>query len=272
MVTGNLISEGGNSLNRIKTFYLERERALLGLLFICCLLVLWETLARLDVINPFFISYPSKIMESLFQQTVNGSLFQNLLATMLEFVIAFSIAAVVGLVLGFFMGWYRLVEYTVDPFMWLLYSAPLISLYPLLVIWLGLGIKIAVTLGFLFAFVSITANTLAGIKEVDRTLIRAARSFGASNRVIFFRIMVPAALPMIISGLRLGVGRALIGIIAAEMFSANRGLGYAISYYGNQMKTADFFAALLVVVVIGIVFDQVLKAVELGFSRWKAGN
>jgi len=168
------------------------------------------------------------------------------------------------------MGWNRPAEYAIDPFIWVLYSSPTVSLWPLFIIWFGIGIKSIIILAFLFTVVQVTINTFADVKNIDPMLIHYARSFNASHKDLFFKFTLPGALPMIIAGLRLAVGRALIGVVIGELFSSNTGLGFHISFYGGKLRFADFFASLLVVVIVGIVATQVIRIIEARFARWKA--
>jgi len=186
-----------------------------------------------------------------------------------ELVAGFGVAAVLGIPLGAAMGWKRRIEYGLDPFVWALYATPLVSLWPLFIIWLGIGIKPIMALAFLFAIVPITINTFTGVKAVDPVLIRCARSFNAKPRDLFFKFALPGALPMIIAGLRLSIGRALIGVVIGELFSSNAGLGYHISYYGARLRFSSVFAGLFVVVLVGLFSTQVIRAIEARFARWK---
>jgi NitT/TauT family transport system permease protein len=184
--------------------------------------------------------------------------------------IAFVASALVGVPLGVAMGWNRPAEYALDPFIWLLYSTPLVSFWPLFIIWLGIGTKTIIALAFLFSVVQVVINTMAGVRSIDPVLIRCARSFNARTVDLFFKFTLPGALLMIIAGLRLAVGRALIGVVIGELFSSNAGLGFHISYYGARLRFADVFAGLFMVVVVGICTTQVIRLMEARLTRWKA--
>ena len=141
-------------------------------------------------------------------------------------------------------------EYALDPFLWFLYSAPLIAFYPIFVLWFGLGVPTVIAMTFLLSVTQIAASTLSGFKNVNPGLIRAARSFGATERDLLWKVVLPASVPMVIAGLRLGIGRALMGVVVGELFGATAGLGYSIAYYGSLLKTTDMIASLVVVVVL----------------------
>ena len=161
-------------------------------------------------------------------------------------------------------------EYALDPFVWVLYSTPLVSFWPLFIIWLGIGVKTIIALAFLFSVVQIMINTMAGVRSIDPALVRCARSFNARSSDLFFKFTLPGAVLMIIAGLRLAIGRALIGIVVGELFSSNAGLGFHISYYGARLRFDDVFASLVVIVIVGISSTQAIRIVESRLVRWKS--
>lgn len=231
----------------------------------------WELAVRVGWLDPFFTSQPTAIVGALAEQLRTGELAENLAVSLTEFSIGFGLAVVLGIGLGMLAGWYRTLEYALDPFVWFLYSAPLIAFYPLFVIWLGLGPRTVVAISFLLALPPVMTNTLAGIKDVDRDLVNAARSFGAGNRELFFKVALPASVPIVMAGLRLGIGRALTGVVIAELFGATAGLGHSISYYGMLLQTTEMMASLVVIVGLGVVFTQGVGALEARFDSWRTG-
>jgi NitT/TauT family transport system permease protein len=188
---------------------------------------------------------------------VTGALWRDLGTSLWELIVAFGASAVVGIPLGVAMGWNRPAEYALDPFVWLLYS-------------LGIGVKAIIALAFLFSIVQIVINTMAGVRNIDPVLIRCARSFDARTIDLFFKFTLPGALLMIVAGLRLALGRALIGVVVGELFSANAGLGFHISYYGAKLRFGDVFASLFVIVVIGVATTQLIRLFEARLVSWKS--
>jgi NitT/TauT family transport system permease protein len=189
-----------------------------------------------------------------------------------EFAIGYALSVVVGILGGALAGRFRIVEYALNPFLWFLYSAPLIAFYPIFVLWFGLGGPTVIAMTFLLSVTQIFASTLSGIQNVNPGLIRAARSFGATERALLWKVVLPASVPMVIAGLRLGIGRALMGVVVGELFGATAGLGYSISYYGALLKTTDMIASLVVVVVLGVLCTQGLSALEARFDSWRVGE
>lgn len=241
----------------------------LGILSFVVILSVWECSAWLDWINPFFTSRPSAIAEVLRQQVATGELSRNLSVSLVEFTAGFGLAVIVGVLIGLLIGWYKLLDYALDPFIWFLYSAPLIGFYPIFIILFGLGKPTVIAITFLLSVVVALVNTAAGIRNVDPSLIQVARSFGARRYELFFKVALPASVPMMIAGLRLAVGRALMGVVAAEMFGATAGLGASISYYGGLLKTTNMLASLVVITGLGVILTQGLVMIEGHFDSWR---
>jgi len=245
---------------------------LLGIASFVIILLAWESSVRLGWVNPFFVSQPSAVAATLSRTARSGELGHNLAVSFREFVTGYGLAVVVGILAGALGGRFRTVEYALDPFLWFLYSAPLIAFYPIFVLWFGLGVPTVIALTFLLSVPQIAASTLNGFQNVNSGLIRAARSFGATERDLLWKVALPAAVPMVIAGLRLGIGRALMGVVVGELFGATAGLGYSISYYGGLLKTTDMIASLMVIVVLGVLCTQGLSALEARFDSWRVDD
>jgi ABC-type nitrate/sulfonate/bicarbonate transport system permease component len=252
-----------------KEVYRRHDAVFLGSFGLIGVALLWEIAARLQWMDPVLISSPTNAGIALKSWAISGDLWRDLGTSFSELAISFGAAVMVGVPFGVIMGWKRPVEYALDPFVWVLYSAPIVSLWPLFIIWLGIGIKAIMALAFLFAVVPIIINTFAGVRGIDPVLIRCARSFNASSLDLFLRFTLPAALLMILAGLRLGIGRALIGVVIGELFSSNAGVGFHISYYGARLRFSDVFAGLFVVVLLGLLTTQSIRIVEAKLARWK---
>jgi NitT/TauT family transport system permease protein len=244
----------------------------LGIASFAVILLVWESVVRLNWVNPFFVSQPSAIAASLIRAARSGELWHNVAVSFREFAIGYGLSVAVGIPAGALAGRFRTVEYALDPFLWFLYSAPLIAFYPIFVLWFGLGVPTVIAMAFLLSVTQIAASTLNGIQNVNPGLLRAARSFGATEGDLLWKVVLPASVPMVIAGLRLGIGRALMGVVVGELFGATAGLGYSISYYGALLKTTDMIASLVVIVVLGVLCTQGLSAVEGRFDAWRTGS
>jgi ABC-type nitrate/sulfonate/bicarbonate transport system permease component len=241
----------------------------LGALGIVILLVVWEFAARQGWLNPVIASSPSRIAEAFVRQWSSGDLLVDLRTSAIEFVIGFGLAIIIGVALGIAMGLNRTLEYAIDPFVWFLYSSPLIAFYPLLIVWLGFGFATVVAVAFLLSFVSIVVNAMAGVHAVEPGLVRAVLAFGGKRRDVILKVILPASVPHILAGARIGLGRALHGVVLGEMFGSNDGLGYSITRYAAQLKTAEVFVPLLTLIVLGIVINQASAALENWLLSWR---
>ena len=244
----------------------------LGIASFVVILLAWESVVRLGWVNPFFVSQPSAVAAALSRAARSGELGHNIAVSFREFVAGYGLSVVAGTLAGALAGRFRTVEYALDPFLWFLYSAPLIAFYPIFVLWFGLGVPTVIALAFLLSFPQIAASTLNGFQNVNPGLIRAARSFGATEADLLWKVILPASVPMMIAGLRLGIGRALMGVVVGELFGATAGLGYSISYYGGLLKTTDMIASLAVIVVLGVLCTQGLSALEARFDSWRVDD
>ena len=248
---------------------LRREQLILGVIGTLAFLLVWEVAARFDLINPVVVSNPSRIAAAFVAQLQSGEILADLKISLIEFTAGFGLSLVVGIGLGIAMGLNRLTEYAVDPFVWFLYSSPLIAFYPLIIVWLGFGFATVVAITFLLSFVSVVVNTVAGVHGVDPQLIRAVRAFGGTRLDVIRKVILPAAVPLIIAGMRIGLGRALHGVVLGEMFSSNAGLGYRITFYAAHLRTADVFVPLVILVLIGLLINQLGNALEARLQAWR---
>lgn len=245
------------------------EPVVLGVVGIAGFLAVWQLASSIGWINPAVLSSPVLIAQAFSDQWSSGQLLGDLGVSLSEFAIAFAASVVVGVGVGIAMGLNRTVEYAVDPFMWFLYSSPLIAFYPLIVVWLGFGFATVLMVAFLLTVISIIVNTVAGVRSVDPTLIRAVRAFGGTQRDVIVKVILPASMPMILAGLRIGLGRALIGVVLGEMFGSNAGLGFRMTTYAARLRTADVFVPLFVFVVIGVLATQLTKLLEARLESWR---
>jgi ABC-type nitrate/sulfonate/bicarbonate transport system permease component len=243
---------------------------LLGGGFLVAVAIVWQLAVSLGLVNSFLTSSPQLIGESLVEQATAGLLLRSIGTSALELLIGFVVAAVVGVVLGLVMGRYRYVEYAIEPYVWLLYSAPIIALFPLLVLVLGLGSPTVIAITFLMSVVPVIVNSMQGVRNVDPKLVQAARSFGAGETALLRKVILPASIPTIMAGLRLGVGRALVGVVVGEFFAGDGGIGYNISSFAGHLGTTDVLASVLVVVVAGVALNLLARRLEGLADSWRA--
>ena len=232
-------------------------------------LVLWEIAGDLGLINQLLFSWPSKIVLAGIKMAQDGTLWIDVRTSGAEFFAGFGLAMVVGVICGVLFGWYSWADAITRPWVNGINTTPRLALLPLIILWLGLGFYSKLAVIFLGALFPILLNTQSAMRTLDPEVLRAARSFEATDWQIFTTIALPASVPSLITGLRLGVGRALIGVVVAEMYSADAGLGFLINMAGSQFQTARLFVGLMLVTGFGILANWALLAVERRFDSWR---
>lgn len=227
----------------------------------------WEVLGA--QVNPIFLSTPSRIGLALFTMARTGLIFEALRLSVLGLVLGYGAAIVVGVPLGILMARNRTAEAAFEPWVTALYVTPRVALVPLLLIWFGIGFEAQVVTIFLSSVFPIIINSYAGVRDIGSNLVDTARSFCATERQLFFEVILPASVPFMMTGLRLGIGQAVIGMIVAQMFLALSGLGKLLVNYGDQFKTDYVFAVVIVVGILGVALTEMVKLFERRFAHWK---
>ena len=247
----------------------SRSRAwLVRLLSIAAVLIAWELIGRR--INPLFMSYPTAIVRAGVRMTLDGELATAMASSLRTLLSGFAIASVIGIALGLPIGRYRMADAATDWLVNALYATPLIAVIPLVILWFGLGDKAKLFIVTLLAVFPVLINTAAGVRNVPRTLIDVGAAFAANERQTFLKIILPAVLPYIMTGLRLGIGRAIIGMVAAEFFTSITGLGALIVKYGDQYDTAAMFVPILILMLLGVTLTALVRKIEEMCAPWRA--
>lgn len=240
-----------------------------GVISIAVGLALWELLARLLLENELLIPPPSSVFRSLWNLTITGKLNAHVSATLLEFTYGFSTACVVGIIVGYFMGMYRWFDEVMDPWIATLYSIPIITVVPLIIIWFGLGMISKVIVVFKITAVAIILNTAAGIKSIDPVWLELAKSLRLTSLQTTYKVRFPAALPYIITGMRLGVGRALLGVVVAELMAANAGLGYLLRDASETWDSPKLFVTVILLAAMGLISFNLIRRLEKRMAPWR---
>ncbi|MDF2925747.1 MAG: binding-protein-dependent transport system inner rane component [Paenibacillaceae bacterium] len=238
---------------------------------IVLLLALWEAAAAAGWINPMFSSSPSLIAKTGWELVQDGSLWIHIRASGQIFIIGYLMAAGVGIPAGILMGWFKKLRLAFGPLVAAFYTTPRIALMPLFIIWFGLGLGSKLALVFLSAVFPLIINMQTAMSNLDKDLTRVAVAYGANRRQVFFTIALPQSVPFLVTGLRLATGRALLGVVGAEVFGGAEGLGYLIQYAGATFQTDKVFVCVIVIAAAGIVMDRALNRINQHFDRWR-GN
>ncbi len=244
------------------------EKRMINITSIILLLVVWELVYVTGVIDDFFFSGPVLTGVTLIEMLLSGELATHFLISLFEFGVGFSLAVVIGILVGFFMGTHKKIEYLVDPYVTALYSMPKVAFLPLIILFFGIGYNSKIFMSFLLALFPILINTHIGIKHIPSSLIDAARTFGFSGGKIFTKVLIPASLPSIIAGLRIGVPMGLIGVVVAEFYVSTGGLGYLITYYGNLYVVEKVFVTIFALATIGILLTRILNEIKRRKMPW----
>lgn len=256
--------------SRLYKFYLNQEKKILGTSAVILFLVTWELVGNvLQLVNPMFMSAPSLILTAAYQLFASGEIWNDLRVSGIEFLGGYLLSVVVAIPFGIACGWYKRMAYWFDPFVNALYSTPRVALLPLVIIWLGIGILSKVGIIFLGAVFPIMINARDGVKTTPHNLLTAAKSFGASEWQVFKSVVLPSTVPFIISGLRLGVGRALVGVMVGELYAATAGIGFMITVAGATFQTDKVFVGVLIFAITGMISMELLGKLEKRFSSWR---
>ncbi|MGE5059011.1 MAG: ABC transporter permease [Betaproteobacteria bacterium] len=256
--------------SRIYKIYLANEKKILGTIAVAIFLIAWELVGNVfQWINPMFMSAPSLIFKAGYEMFRTGEIYHDLYVSGVEFLGGYFLAAVVGIPFGIMTGWYKRMSYIFDPFVNALNATPRVALLPLVIIWLGIGILSKVGIIFLGAVFSILINTRDGVKTTPVNLLNAARSFGASEWMVFKTVVVPSTIPFILTGLRLAVGRALVGVLVGELYAATAGIGFMITVAGATFQTDKVFVGVGIFALSGMIGMELLTKVERRFDKWR---
>ena len=236
------------------------------LISLVVVLVAWEIYGR--SVNPILFTYPTAVVRAFVELTASGELWQFLQQSLIVLVYGFTSAVVVGIPLAVAMARYKWLDYAIDTYVNALYSMPMVAVVPLLVLWFGFDIKAKAVVVFLFCLFPILISTYQGVKNVDARLLEVGRAFRCSERQLWSNIVLPAAVPFIVAGLRLAIGRGLIGMVLADLYTAITGIGYLISRYASIYRTDAMFVPVVTLGVLGITLTGLLRFVERRVAPW----
>jgi sulfonate transport system permease protein len=237
---------------------------LVSLIFV---LLVWEYYGRR--VNPILFTYPSAIARAFFILVGNGELQSYMKESLLVLTYASILSVLAGVLLGVIMGRFSIVEWATDIYVNALYSTPMVALVPLIVLWFGFKVPAKVIIVFLFMVFPVLLNTYEGVKNVDRNLQEVARSFCSSEGQLWRHLIIPSAIPFIVAGVRLAIGRGLVGMIVAEFYTSVTGLGYMIVRYANALETDKLFVPIVMVMILGVGLLSLAKWVEGRIAPWR---
>lgn len=247
----------------------NRRYTLVTMASLVILLVAWEFFGR--KMNPIFASYPTEIANAFVEQVQDGTLPTAFVDSLQPLMLGYLIAAAIGIPLGLLLGRYRSVEAALGIYVTGGYAMPMVAFIPLLILWFGLGFSVKVAVVVAMTIFPIVISTWAGVNAVPKSLIEVGKSFMAGEAALMRKIILPATVPHIMTGLRLGIGRAVIGIVIAEFFTSIGGLGGLIINAGQRFDTSALFVPVIVLMVLGVGLTRGVGWLESRVAPWHAG-
>lgn len=246
-------------------------KSLIGLFPIIIFLILWEIVARIYLMSGnFFLPPFTVVIAEFYNLTVNGVLGNNFISSLSRVLIGFSFGTIAGIIVGVLTGWNYLADRALSPIISLLYPIPALGWLPLLMLWLGIGELLPITIIFICSFFPILYNTSTGIKTVDKNYIKVARTLGASDKELLFSVVIPMALPNIFTGLKLESGMAWRVIIAAEMVAIPTGIGALMMRAESLMRIDIIIVCLIALAIMCFVFERFFLFLEMKFTgKWR---
>jgi NitT/TauT family transport system permease protein len=232
-------------------------------------LILWETAPRLGLVDRTFLVPFSEAVRALIDLGKDGQLWDNTQASLVRSLTGFVLAIVIAVPLGLLIGWYRPVADVLGPLLELFRNTAALALLPVFILLLGIGETSKISIVVYACTWPILLNTVSAVRSVDPTLIRSARSLSLSAPRLFQKVVLPASVPTVFTGIRLAGSASILVLIAAEMVGAKAGLGYLVNASQQNFAIADMYAAIIAISVLGLAFNQLLVALERRFTRWR---
>jgi ABC-type nitrate/sulfonate/bicarbonate transport system permease component len=281
------LASGETQTSATVRWYLTHERAILGTLMVLLFLIAWEGLergwwadalrpllgdsaARLKL-KPIFISSPTRVAATAFRMFfVTGEIWRDLAWSSLGYVLGLVLAIAIGIPLGLVGGWYRRLSYAVEPFLAAFNATPQVAFLPLIVVWVGTGLGERTLIIFLLAVLPLAINAHAAVRTTDPRLIKVAASFGTSEWRLFRTIILPSSVPFLLAGLRLAIGRGMIGVVVGEIYGSAAGVDAMINQAGARFQTDKVFVGVLTIVAAGVILVELVQRIERRLDVWRA--
>jgi NitT/TauT family transport system permease protein len=260
----------GHTVVRDRTGFLSRrENRLVSIISVLAVLGFWETASRFSLVSPFFLPPFSAVLMSGYEMVVSGEIFGHLWASLWRIGCGFVFGVSAGIVTGVMIGFFQFADDAVHPLIAATYPIPKIAILPLLILWLGIGEASKIAVIALGVFFPIVINVRAGVRNVDPLLVKAAVSLGSNRFRTVRKIILPAILPMIFAGLKLGMGIALLLVVTAEMIAAEKGIGFLVLSAADLMQTTRLLFGIMVLSGMGMVFAWGLEKIEKKLIPWQ---
>jgi sulfonate transport system permease protein len=253
----------------------RRRRRMLAIILIrlvslATVLIAWQWFG--SDINPALFTTPSAVARAAVTMIGSGELWNYLWPSLIVLAIGLALASIIGIAVGLVLARFWVIDVAFGVYITFLYSIPTVALVPLIVLWAGFETTAKVIILFLFAFFPMAINTYQGVKNVDPRLLEVGRAFRCSERQLWANIVLPGALPFIVTGLRLAVGRGLIGMVLADLYTAVSGIGYLIVRAAGTYQVDKMFVPIVTLGVLGVTLTALLRLLELKVAPWTAAE
>ena len=245
-------------------------RVRVSTLTVIAFLAIWEIAPRAGMVDASYTSQPSRVIAAGLEIVSTGGFLHDVVVSLSEFAIGFAFAIGIGVPLGLLLGRFPLLRYLLDPPIMAIYATPHLALLPIVVVWLGIGMQSKIAVAFVGGVIPILVNSMAGVRGVERSWVVAARSFCAGKWDVFVKVILPASLPSVILGIRLGLSRAVLGVVVGEMYQSQAGVGNEIMRYGSEFRTDYLLFEVLLVSLFGLTATSAVRALEE--KLWTAGR
>jgi sulfonate transport system permease protein len=253
-----------------RSFSSSNRRMTISTLTVLAFLTIWEIAPRAGFADVTYISQPSRVIAAGLEIVRTGVFARDVYTSLSEFAIGFALAIGIGVPLGLLLGRFLVLRYLLDPPIMAIYATPHLALLPIIVVWLGIGMQSKIAVAFVGGLIPILVNTMAGVRGVERSWVVAARSFCAGEWDVFVKVILPASLLSVVMGIRLGLSRSVLGVVVAEMYQSQAGVGNEIMRYGSEFRTDYLLFDVLLVSLFGLAATSAVRALEE--KLWTAGK
>ena len=254
---------------RLAAFGSANERVLFGVVGFVGISVLWEVASNTGLFRKSLLSSPTLIWKAAVTDFGNATIWPHITTSLTEFTFGFALALIIGIPLGLAIGMFRRVDYFVSVLLSGIYATPKVALVPLIILVAGIGLEAKLIVVFLLTIFAVVVSTVAGVHSVSEKHLDITRSFGASRWLMFRSVVLPSTFPYILTGVRIGAGRALVGVVTAEFLAANEGIGYYISLFGTFLDTSRVMLGIVLLGTFGVALGEVLRFIERRFEIWR---
>jgi ABC-type nitrate/sulfonate/bicarbonate transport system permease component len=256
-------SHGGRRFTR-------RQRIFVTIANLALFFITWEVAPVILGLPELFLPRLGEVVAEIPRMHEEGILIENVLTSLRVYVVGMALSVILSVPLGLLLGGVKILDRILSPYLWVIYTTPLIILMPLILLWVGINDTARVLLVFISAVPAIIVVVMEGVKTVDNSLLRAARSFGADKVRLFTHVILPSTIPFVGTGVKMGVSRGLIGLFVGELFTSADGIGYIIELAGKVFNTARVYAMLAMFVAFSVAMVGLSQYVERRLSKWRS--